>query len=101
MTPCKAEQPRRGMELLSGRTLIAVFGLLTILKPHDEKYLNSCEGKEYATRKLNLLYIYSSKAKAFIERFSESGFKFLKSLCLIFVFLLGKKMLEENGVSCS
>ena len=73
---------------------------LVFLKLHDEKYLNSCEDKEYATRKLNCIYVYSSKAKAFIESFSESGFKFLKSLCLIFVFLLDKKMLEENGISC-
>ena len=73
-----------------------------MLKLHDEKYLNTCEGKEYVRRKLNCICIYPSKAKPFIEGFSETGFKFLNTLCLIFIFLLDKKMLEENGVvNCS
>ena len=42
------------------------------------------------------------KAKAFLESLSESDFKFLKSLYilqfLMFIFLLGKKMLEEKGI---
>ena len=52
---------------------------LSILKLH-KKYLKSCERKEYARRKLNCISIYLSKAKVFIKSFSESGFKFLKSL---------------------
>ena len=42
------------------------------------------------------------KPKAFFESLSEGGFKFLKSLYilqfLMFIFLLGKKMLEEKGI---
>ena len=64
------------------------------LKLHDEKYLNSCEDKEYATRKLNCIYVYSSKAKAFIESFSESGFKFLKSH-IMFNFYISVR--QENA----
>ena len=52
-----------------------------------EKYSNSCEGKEYARRNLNSLYIYFSKTKAFLENFSESGYKFIKSLYHNFQFL--------------
>ena len=60
----------------------------TILKLHGEKYLNSCEGKEFTRRKLNCIYIYFSKAKAVIESFSESNFKFLKFFYLIFNFYI-------------
>ena len=46
------------------------------------------------------MYTYFSKAQAFLETFSGSGFKFRKSLkLLIFISLLGKNILsEENGV---
>ena len=46
------------------------------------------------------MYTYFSKAQAFLETFSESGFKFRKSLkLLIFISLLGKNILsEENGI---
>ena len=39
------------------------------------------------------MYICFNKAKAFLETFSESGY------FLIFILLLGKKMLEENGIT--
>ena len=73
---------------------MACFRFLTILKLRDEKCLNFCEGKEYARRKLNCIYIYSSKAKAFIESFSESGFKFLKSY-IMFNFYISVR--QENA----
>ena len=70
-----------------------------------EKYLNSSEGKEYiATSHLYMAIstLVAFKAKAFLESLSESDFKFLKSLYilqfLMFIFLLGKKMLEEKGI---
>ena len=46
------------------------------------------------------IYIYYSKAKAFLKSFSESSFKFLKSLyCNFqFLYLLVKKRLEESGI---
>ena len=53
-------------------TRIAAFSFFTILKFH-EKYLNSCESKEYVRRKLKYIPIYLNKAKAFLETFSESG----------------------------
>lgn len=41
--------------------------------------------------------MYFNKAKAFLETFSESGFKLLNFLSLlIFKLLSGEKMLEEN-----
>ena len=43
------------------------------------------------------MYMYFNKAKAFLETFSESGFKLLNFLSLlIFKLLSGEKMLEEN-----
>ena len=67
---------------------------MTILKLYDEKHLNPCEGKEYATRKLNCIYIYSSKVKVFIESFTESGFKSLKSY-IMFNFCISVR--QENA----
>ena len=76
---------------------------MTILKPHDEKFSNSCEGKEFARRTLNCIYIYSSKAKAFIESISESSFN---PYIVMFNFCIsvgqenaGRKW--DQGVSCS
>ena len=69
------------------RNFLAGEGGLSPLKLH-KKYLNSCEGKEFARRKL------------LFKGFSESSFKFLKSLycILIFISLLGKKRLEGSVV---
>ena len=41
----------------------SLLSVLIILKLHDEKYLNSCEGKEYARRNLSCIYITLVKAK--------------------------------------
>ena len=69
------------------RNFLAGEEVLPHLKLH-KKYLNSCEGKEFARRKL------------LFKGFSESSFKLLKSLycILIFISLLGKKRLEGNVV---
>ena len=45
------------------------------------------------------MYIYFNKTKAFLETFSDSGSRFLKSFeVLIFILLQGEKMLKENGI---
>ena len=48
---------------------------------------------EYARRKLNCIIIYSSKPKAFIESFSESGFNSYIMLNFYISVVLGKKVL--------
>lgn len=65
----------------------------------NEKYLNSCDVKGYVRRKLKYIIDKITKAKAFPEISSESGFIFLRYLLfLVFILLLGDKILEENGV---
>ena len=59
-----------------------------------KKYLNSCESKKFARRKFNCIYIYFGKAKAFLESFGESGFRFLKSF-IIFHFYISVR--QENA----
>ena len=51
----------------------SVLNFLNVLKLH-ENYLNSYEGG--VCKKKVEMYIYFNKAKAFLETFSESGFKF-------------------------
>ena len=52
---------------------------------------------EYARRKLNCIIIYSSKPKAFIESFSESGFNSYIMLNFYISVVLGKKVLTVAG----
>ena len=50
---------------------------------------------------MNRTYIYFSKTKVFLEILSEIGFKYIYNPYIIifnFKFLLGKKMLEGNGI---
>ena len=70
---------------------------LTILKLNGEKYLNSCEDKEFTRRKVNCIYIYFSRAKALIESFNESIFKFLKFFHLIFNFSISLRQEKTGG----
>ena len=52
---------------------------------------------EYARRKLNCIIIYSSKPKAFIESFSETGFNSYIMLNFYISVVLGKKVLTVAG----
>ena len=64
------------------------FGFVAILKI-NEKNLNSSDGKKKEKAEM---FIYFTKAKAFLETFSES------EQFVIIVLLLGEKMLEDNGI---